>query len=511
MAVAGSLASLTCPDANLRLFAHVSHDPQVLVDKAFSVQQLVEQGASCSEAAYDAPLVLGARAFARAHFDNMGKVPSPARNVRRAFSLTPKAWEDTSEGADAQLDFSVDEGTQAAPRRSACHRSMSRRKYSVAAKRGPSLGQKSLGRRHRSMSRRRMEEVEDKSAEYETMIHDQLARLTSKASALDSAQARLAQLEAQTSLGLSRLSELECKSACAFKEQENLAMCVTAAASADDAGHQRQEVEQRLEELERAHQELNRAKETVSAEVVVLKAQASEVASGSSVVTETRLEGLSQIVAKQSAQMMTLSAQLEKPAMESAASAARDMEFVRRMEELEISQQELKGSKDAVAAELRFLQVQGSETTQRTGELTETHGKVESLERIMADQASQILALSSKLADELTLGKDAQRALKDRAGNLVMRAESLRDELALGRLTNVCGAFYSERAALELTALPETRDASSLAFLRDLARRFPLLAGSAAANGVVCHHSHFIGEDVQKLKLSEGTWWEAVD
>lgn len=259
------------------------------------------------------------------------------------------------------------------------------------------------------------------------MLNAQLESLASKASAFESAQRRLARLEEQSALGLSRLSTLEGVATLAQKGQEAQDMCSKDAVGLVPAEQQWQDIEQHIEALEAAHQELQ-------------------------------------------------------------------------------------GSKEAVAAELI---VQHSELTHRTGELMETKEKVESLERIMVDHASQILALSSQLAGELTRAKDAEPALKDRAGNLVLRAAFLRDELSeqeldLSHLRNVCAALFSERTALELASLSETADASSLALLADLVRRFPLSAGTAGEGSILCHCSQ-TGSEISKLKLSEGTWWEAVD
>jgi len=174
-----------------------------------------------------------------------------------------------------------------------------------------------------------------------------------------------------------------------------------------------------------------------------------------------------------------------------------------RLSKLEDESRELLESKQRLATELSSLK------DTRTSEQRDTRGKVESLEQIMAEQASQISLLTARLVGDLSQLEASGCTIRDRVGKLALRAESLKGEFLehevdLSGLQNVCAALYSQEAALELDALPYAANESSLALLADLARRFPLCAGRGAADKDAA-------PAVSMLTASDTSWWEPVD
>lgn len=245
-------------------------------------------------------------------------------------------------------------------------------------------------------------------------------------------------------------------------------------------------------------------------------------------MTEARckIEGLEKSLADQALQISVLSSQLADSQPIRASSTANDAEHVeaemeRRVRQLEMSHKELEQSEARVADELLQLQDQTSRVVGKASELTETRGKVDGLEVVVADQAAQIMTLSSRLAGDLAKLEASGCVIRDRMGQLAGRAKALGDELSeheldLSGLKNVCAALYSEKASLELDALPHAADDSSLALLADLVRRFPLAAGTSGAGSEGILRQRARGSEdsaslAPKLKLSEGSWWEPVD
>merc|ERR1719174_359856 len=357
--------------------------------------------------------------------------------------------------------------------RSSHRRSKSRRKYSVGPKTSSSLGQRCSGRPNRSKSRR--------------CSADSVRRRAgpSSASILQCAQQRLAQLEQQTALGLARLSRLESETI-----PESVEQCL------QDAERQKRRMEDHIQELEIAQEELRQAKQEVTAEVLLMSRHATNMEHRYHDDSQTcKLEDLEQIVAEQNRQLMTISSQLACTSSDTATTKIH-----------EVSQEVL------VVDELIPRNAQTLDMAQAAEDFGEMRAKIERLEQTITGQAQQIMALSSKLVGKLNTWTDEEYGLKDRAENLAMQAESLRDDtsgqkLDLGHLTNVCAALFSERAANQLAALPDKADDSALSLLADLDRRFPL---SAAEGNVICHHPQAFSE-MAKLKLSDGSLWEAVD
>lgn len=407
-------------DANRTLFAHVTPNPQALIDEAFHVKRMVEGGASINEAASNAPLVLGARAFARAHLNNLGKVPSPARSVRNSFSLTPKVKDhrrgdeetpefivsanavddDNHRPCDSLKDKEVSpsrEETEAdllakddqpviEPRR---QRSKSiRRKHSTGPLRKHSIAAVSLGQRHRSKSRRRIEDRARSSTKCASQLQGQLQALASRARELDEAQRRLAHLEAQTAVGLSSKSD---------------------------------------EMLD----------------------------------TRYRVEGLEWALKEQTAQLRAISSQLESS----------DLQQEKKLESAEVLDVQPPSINNKCEPEIM------------TPDLRDTRGRVKGLEQTMVNQASAIMSMASRLAGDLSELEASGCTIRDRVSQLSERTECLKGEMLehevdLSGLKNVCAALYSQRTALEL----DTANESSLALLANLAKRFPLCAGGGSEN-----------------------------
>jgi len=231
-------------------------------------------------------------------------------------------------------------------------------------------------------------------------LKQQLSGLASRACELEEAQKRLAHVEEQTALALSRLVRLE-------SDDNTLANQMQEVDNAKQETDVRSsEIERRIIELEAAHQDLKGSKDKVACELLLLKAQASDIASRTCELTETRgmVEDLESVVADQRTQIRALSSQLGSPEEEWTASkhAQQKDETERRIKELEAAHQELKSSKEIIAGELSLLKDNTSEMASRTSELRDTRGKVESLEQSMADQAAQIMSLTSKLVGDLS-------------------------------------------------------------------------------------------------------------
>jgi len=434
-------ASCDLNDANQRLFAGISSNPEALVDSAFNVQKLVEQGKNINEVAFDAPLVLGARAFARAHLD---KVPSPAR-TRSSFFLTrqvksqgttleqlreiaPDGFETRDESIcdDASVEaerirmaskaecFFIGEDDSGEMRKADCEQrrcTRRHRKPSIGAKLGGSLGLKCRGRPHRSKSRRRTEGATMScvsiDSESTARTQEQLLRFASSAEELEEAKKRLAQLEE------------------------------------DISTKQALKLDERIRDLEEAEGR----KDDLSAQLLMRNAQQMEVPE--SQATLAKIDVLERVLAEQAVQIATLVSKLAEDDGRSTSGVEPDALLPDALRE-------------ETASEIQRLKYQAVEMNRKLHELAETRERVEHLDRVVAQQASQIMVvLGESSGSELGLRTQSDE-------------EVIEHEFDLVALQKVCRALYSDRAAKELLLF---NNVASQALLVDLARRFPLAAG----------------------------------
>lgn len=228
----------------------------------------------------------------------------------------------------------------------------------------------------------------------------------------------------------------------------------------------------KLDERIRDLEEAEGRKDDSSAHLLMRNAQQMEVPE--SQATLAKIDVLERVLAEQAVQIATLASKL----------AEDDRRFPSAVEPDALLPDALR---EETASEIERLKYQAVEMNRKLHELAETRERVEHLDRVVAQQASQIMVvLGESSGSELGLRTQSDE-------------EVIEHEFDLVALQKVCRALYSDRAAKELLLFDNV---ASQALLVDLARRFPLASGLRQ----VAHD-----DDICTSAFREDRCFEAVD
>lgn len=203
----------------------------------------------------------------------------------------------------------------------------------------------------------------------------------------------------------------------------------------------------KLDERIRDLEEAEGRKDDLSAQLLMRNAQQMEVPE--SQATLAKIDVLERVLAEQAVQIATLVSKLAEDDGRSTSGVEPDALLPDALRE-------------ETASEIQRLKYQAVEMNRKLHELAETRERVEHLDRVVAQQASQIMVvLGESSGSELGLRTQSDE-------------EVIEHEFDLVALQKVCRALYSDRAAKELLLF---NNVASQALLVDLARRFPLASG----------------------------------